>query len=122
MQIGANTVQWHGTTKRPATLSDNSATPLFTDPVAEWIPPSDYTEVGYLWRFVVASHTRTRGTVGYQGEPPAGQNNARLDGSCAWRSYGENPDWFNGDPSRFGELEVALTVSPNLVYLWGGVN
>jgi len=114
-------------TKSPVTMSDNSRTPLFTDTVTEWVPPLDYIGPGgYVWRYIAASHTRTRGTVGYQAEPPTGQNNARLDGSCAWQSYGENPDWVDGDRGGFGELEVAFKKTGggvrSALYLWGGAN
>jgi len=109
------TVTWHSSARWPINLSDHSRTPLFSDPLS--------MRLGYpLWRFSVTSHSKTMGTNTQTDAPPEGQNNARLDGSCAWQSYQDNPDWRPGDQSRFGELEVSHSEDNTWLYLWGGIN
>ncbi|MFX0196158.1 MAG: prepilin-type N-terminal cleavage/methylation domain-containing protein [Candidatus Hodarchaeota archaeon] len=89
-------------------------TPLFSDPLEK----HHFSPSPHQWG--LASHTR-EGTTENTSARPAGQNNARLDGSVTFLKFAENHDWAD-DFNRFGDLEAATCVlgREDILLLWGG--
>ena len=108
---------WYSETDPAFRTTAHPFTPLFSDPMEK----RHFAPEPYPWD--IASHTRSRGTTEFTSAHPVGQNNARLDGSVEFVTFGENPDWSEDHlANRFGKLEACTysLANADILFLWGG--
>ena len=114
--LDAIELDWFSEVDPPSRTTDRSYTPIFSDPLEK----HHFSPSPHPWG--LASHTR-EGTTEYTSSKPAGQNNARLDGSVGFQRFTENSDWVaEGGSNQFGDLEAATIVfgHEDILLLWGG--
>lgn len=114
--LDAIELDWFSEVDPACRTTDKPYTPIFSDPLEK----HHFSSSPYPWG--LASHTR-EGTTEYTSSKPAGQNNARLDGSVGFQRFAENSDWVDEEGSNeFGNLEAATIVfgHEDILLLWGG--